>query len=138
MAISYDKKINRYTDWGGDASTNYLPVAGNRVQESIKEELGGKIGAFYKPSGGNRIYCFANTEDKDRYIITGDESLIVDILETESQYTLSFNRDTLELTKSVIEGTTGNTIEFQFKIIDAEGFTADSKALIEYSFENNH
>lgn len=28
----YNEKINKSTDWGGDASTGGLPVAGNRVQ----------------------------------------------------------------------------------------------------------
>lgn len=134
MAI-YDKKIDRHTDWGGDKSTNYLPVAGGRVQELIKSELNNKIGAFYKPAGGNQIYCFASTEDKDNYLLTLDESLIVDVLETESLYKVEVNTDTLAKTVSVMYGETGNTISFQFKIEGNAGLSPDSKATIEYKFE---
>ncbi len=137
MAIIYDKKIGKNTDWGGDSSTGYLPVAGNRVQEYIKGELNSKVGAFYKPSGGNFIYCFATVEDKNAYILDpeGNEHLIVDRIETESSHVVKLNRDTLVTSKSVIEGTTGNTIEFQFTITGKDdGFVADSKATIEYSF----
>ena len=35
----YDQKINKNTDWGGDASTGNLQVKGNRVQEFIKDSL---------------------------------------------------------------------------------------------------
>lgn len=47
----YNEKINKSTDWGGDASTGGLPVAGNRVQEFIKGSLNTKFGAIYKPEG---------------------------------------------------------------------------------------
>ena len=42
----YDKKIDKNTDWGGDASTGNLPVAGGRVQEFVKTTLNKKAGAF--------------------------------------------------------------------------------------------
>lgn len=35
----YDQKINKNTDWGGDASTGGLQVKGSRVQEYIKGEI---------------------------------------------------------------------------------------------------
>ena len=43
----YDKEINRHSDWGGDDSTENLPVSGSRVQEFIKKTLDGKMGVFY-------------------------------------------------------------------------------------------
>lgn len=39
---TYNEKIAPTTDWGGDESTGGLPVAGNRVQEFIKEQLNSK------------------------------------------------------------------------------------------------
>jgi hypothetical protein len=134
MADTYNKKINRNTDWGGDSSTNWLPVAGNRVQEFIKDELNLKSGAFYKPTGGNFVYCFATKENRDLFLETGDESLIVDTFETESNYSVYINPETLVLSKSVIEGSTGNTIEFQFKITDRNDIVSDSKASIVFTF----
>ena len=117
----YNEKINRNTAWGGDASTSGLPVAGGRVQEFIKDELSTKAGAFYRPGGGSFVYCFATKEDKDLFIQTGNESLVIDSFETESNY-------------SVIEGSTGNTVSFQFKIADKNGMVSDSKASIVFSF----
>lgn len=133
MAV-YNKKIDRNTNWGGDASTGYLPVAGERVQEFIKDELNNKVGAFYKAPGSNFIFCFATLEDKEEYITSGDEALIVDRIEVDSNYTVYINQEGLVLSKSVIEGTTGNTVTFQFKITDKSGMVSDSKAIIEYSF----
>lgn len=134
MAKIYNKKINRNTNWGGDSSTGYLPVAGERVQEFIKDELNSKVGAFYKAPGSNFIYGFATVEDKNAYLLTEDESLILDKIEIDSNYTVYINQETLVLSKSVIEGTTGNTISFQFKITDKSGIVSDSRAVIEYSF----
>lgn len=134
MAETYNKKINRNTAWGGDLSTSGLPVAGGRVQEFIKDELNLKAGAFYRPSGGNFVYCFATKEDRDLYLETGNESLIIDRFETESNYSVYINPDTLVLSKSVIEGSTGNTIEFQFKITDRNNIVSDSKASIVFTF----
>lgn len=130
----YNEKINRDTAWGGDASTGGLPVAGGRVQEFIKDELKTKAGAFYRPGGGNFVYCFATKEDKDLFIQTGNESLIIDSFETESNYSVYINQETLVLSKSVIEGSTGNTVSFQFKIADKNGMVSDSKASIVFSF----
>ena len=39
----YDQKINKNTDWGGDASTGGLQVKGSRVQEFIKDELNASL-----------------------------------------------------------------------------------------------
>lgn len=134
MAKTYNKKINRNTAWGGDMSTSGLPVAGGRVQEFIKDELNARAGAFYRPSGGNFVYCFATKEDRDLFIETGSESLIVDKFETESNYSVQINQETLVLSRSIIEGSTGNTVEFQFKITDKNGMVSDSKASITFSF----
>lgn len=134
MKETYKEKINRNTDWGGDASTGNLPVAGSRVQEFIKEELNSKIGAVYKPDGGNVVYYFANEDDKQAFIETEDMSLVLSYYETESKYEVKINQDGLVLSHSVIDGTTGNTISFEFKIEDDNGMAADSKARVELSF----
>ena len=131
---TYKGKINRDTDWGGDMSTNGLPVAGSSIQTFLKEEIGTKIGAVYKPEGGNDVLCFATVEDRDSYIDNEDESLVIDRFETVSNYSIHINTDDLITSKSVIYGTTGNTIEFQFKITDINDMVSDSKASIEYSF----
>lgn len=131
---TYNEKINRNTNWGGDASTGFIPVSGERVQEFIKDELNSKIGAVYKPEGGNVVYYFANEDDKEAFIETEDESYVLSSYETESKYEVTINQETLVLSHSVIAGTTGNTIEFDFKIVDENGMASDSRAKIELSF----
>jgi hypothetical protein len=32
----WNNSIDKHTDWGGDSSTNNLPVSGEKVQEFIK------------------------------------------------------------------------------------------------------
>lgn len=134
MADKYTGKISRNTDWGGDASTGFLPVAGSSVQAFIKDELKTKIGAVYKPDGSNFVYYFANEEDKNAYIESGDESYILDSFEMASKYDVRIDPETLVLSHSVIDGTTGNTAFFKFKIVDDNDMTADAKARIEFSF----
>lgn len=134
MAEKYTGKIDRNTDWGGDASTGYLPVAGSSVQEFIKGELNSKVGAIYKPEGSNVVYYFANEDDKAAYIETGDESYILDSMELASRYSVKIDPETLVLSHSVIYGATGNTAEFGFKIVDENEMSADAKASIEFSF----
>ena len=136
MADVYNKKINRNTDWGGDRSTSGLPVAGNRVQEFIKDEFSQKAGAFLKPSGGNFVFCFATKEDRDLYEETGNESLIIDRFETETIYNLSFREGSFERRKSILEGSTGNTINFDFTIVNKEGYVSDPKATVVFTFES--
>ena len=73
----YDK-IDRNVDWGGDESTNNLPVAGSAVQEFIKSELNEKIGIIYHDEVAGLYLCFANDDDKnvsDRFqlVVNGAE-----------------------------------------------------------------
>ena len=56
----YDEEINKHIDWGGDESTEFLPVKGNRVQEFIKKSLNGKMGIFHYDETNNRYICFAD------------------------------------------------------------------------------
>ena len=134
MANQYNGKITRNTDWGGDASTGFLPVGGGSVQNFIKEDLNTKIGAVYKPDGINTVYYFSNDEDKQAFIETDDMSYVLYSYELESNYEVQIDRDNLVISHSVIEGTTGNSVAFRFKIVDENGMTADAKAKIELSF----
>ena len=134
MAATYKGKINRNTDWGGDASTGGLPVAGSSVQNFLKDEFKGKVGAVYKPEGGTYVYYFATQEDKEAYIETGNESLILDSFEMASNYSVKIDDSNLVLSHSVVDGATGNTVDFNFKIVDDNNMTADAKAKIEFSF----
>jgi hypothetical protein len=133
MAKTYNGNITKHTDWGGDASTSGLPVSGKIVQQFIKDELDSKIGAFYKPEGSTTIYSFPDDETKEAYILTGDESLIIDSFETVSKYNVVINQEGLDLSHSVLAGSTGNTVEFSFKIVDDNNMSSDASAKIEFS-----
>ena len=134
MPSKYTGNITRNTDWGGDASTGFLPVAGSSVQSFLKGEINSKIGAVYKPDGANFVYYFANEDDKRAFIETGDESYVLDSFEMASKYDVQIDSSTLILSHSVIDGTTGNTAEFAFKIVDDNDMTADARARIEFGF----
>ena len=43
----YEKDIDKYVDWGGDESTNGLPVSGEKIQKFLKESLDNKFGFMY-------------------------------------------------------------------------------------------
>ena len=61
----YDEKINKHTNWGGDESTENLPVSGNRVQEFIKNTLNGKMGVIHYDTTNNRYIVFADNETRE-------------------------------------------------------------------------
>ena len=78
MAIKlYEKDINKYVDWGGDETTNGLPVSGEKIQKFIKESLNGKFGFMYydkdpearESSTGVNV---ANHTPTNQYIIFSD------------------------------------------------------------------
>lgn len=61
-------KIDRSVDWGGDASTNNLPVAGSVVQDFIKSELNEKIGVIYHDDVLGMYLCFSHVDDRDEFL----------------------------------------------------------------------
>lgn len=68
----YDKEITRDTDWGGDESTEGLPVSGGRVQEWLKNEINGKYGVIRISNAINEnnfysLEMFATKEDEALY-----------------------------------------------------------------------
>ena len=74
MSLIYDNKIKRKTAWGGDASTQYRPVSGQRIEEWIKENIPGYI---YEDFDNCRFLCFADEDKYNEYLQTGDKSLIL-------------------------------------------------------------
>lgn len=64
----YTGSIDKHTNWGGDASTGNLPVAGGSVQNFIKDTLQDKIGYIYEDRNNNLCLGFADNEDYSLYI----------------------------------------------------------------------
>ena len=63
----YTGSIDKYTNWGGDASTGNLPVAGGSVQNFIKDTLQDKIGYIYEDRNNNLCLGFADEGDYNLY-----------------------------------------------------------------------
>lgn len=126
---TYNEKIDINVDWGGDASTGNLPVAGNRVQEIIKETLNSKAG-FVGMVEKTGMYVLA--KDETTYLtyletITddnpkGDQTLIVGEFRAPFEYSASV--EILSPTNGyavILEGTTGNVLKFRPSTKDASG-----------------
>lgn len=66
MAKVYDKPINLSTNWGGDSSTENLPVSGRRVQELIKNTFA-KKGGCVQIKDKKFLQIFADEESMKKY-----------------------------------------------------------------------
>lgn len=74
----YEKDIDKYVDWGGDESTNGLPVSGEKIQKFLKESLDNKFGFMYydKDSEGkdtNTGITVASHNPTNQYIVFADK-----------------------------------------------------------------
>ena len=74
MSLIYDNKIKRSTAWGGDASTQYRPVSGQRIEEWLKGNIPGYI---HEDFDKGRFLCFADEDKYNEYLETGNEKLIL-------------------------------------------------------------
>lgn len=111
MAKYWDHEINDNTDWGGDSSTENLPVKGNRVQEyiknnilGIKSDLGTALQGISEKFGyvdyiGGRIVFFDEQGGKElaSVTLTGTSYTV----EVESNKSSSFNVLTTDVSTDV-------------------------------------
>ena len=130
----YDEEINKHTDWGGDESTGFLPVKGNRVQEFIKKSLNGKMGTFHYDETNNRYIVFADDESRDSYLEDPTKTeLILGTFDAPFNYTASINLLTGNYV-AVLTGTTGNIIRFTFDVVNKQGSSVGENVLCTYTF----
>ncbi len=135
MAKTYNQKIGRDTDWGGDKSTGGLPVNGARVQEFIKDELNSKFGSILLNTGTSKYLCFANEDTMAQYQLTTDESLVLASFDAISNYSVALIDTTEE--KSVLATKTNNRLSFKFKVINNNTHIPTGEPIkVEYSFNN--
>ncbi len=134
MAKTYDEKIKKSTDWGGDESTGNLPVKGSRVQEFIKGTLEKKIGLLYYDLTVNRYLAFADEDSRDEYLAdTGRTDLILGTFDAPFNYSASIKLLTSQ-TATVFKGSTGNRIEFTFDTVNKEGSSVGEGVICTYTF----
>lgn len=133
----YDKEINKYTDWGGDSSTENLPVSGARVQEFIKKTLEGKMGLFHYDETNNRYLVFADSDTRDQYLEDPTKNeLILGTFEAPFNYEAEINLIS-EPYKAVQLGSTGNYIEFTFDTKNKQGASVGGLAIVTYTIIRN-
>lgn len=133
----YDKEINKYTDWGGDSSTENLPVSGARVQEFIKKTLEGKMGLFHYDETNNRYLVFADSDTRDQYLEDPTKNeLILGNFDAPFNYEAEINLIS-EPYKAVQLGSTGNYVEFTFDTKNKQGASVGGLAIVTYTIIRN-
>lgn len=133
----YDEEINKHTDWGGDSSTENLPVSGARVQEFIKKTLDGKMGVFYYDDTNNRYLVFADIENRDLYLEDPTKNeLILGTFDAPFNYEAEINLIS-EPYKAVQLGSTGNYVEFTFDTKNKQGASVGGLAIVTYTIIRN-
>lgn len=130
----YDEKIDKNTEWGGDASTGGLPVAGRRVQEFIKKQLDSKAGVFYYDTTNNRYLVFADEETKARYLEnTTLSELILGAFDAPFNYSAKIVLESPSY-NAISLGATGNYIDFSFDIENKSGQSTSESVICTYTF----
>lgn len=120
----YDK-IDRNVDWGGDESTNNLPVAGSVVQDFIKSELNGKIGIIYHDEVAGLYLCFANDDDKNEYLLDKSKDyLLLGSFVAPSSYKAKVKVDSYY--KAVLINSKENTLTFDYEITNNDEVFVDN------------
>ena len=118
----WNNSINKHTDWGGDSSTNNLPVSGEKVQEFIKNSLEGKVGVLYYDQSRNCYMLFADEENKDKYL--QDPEVNSDLLMGTFDAPINYSAE-ISLASSpyvsISKETKGNYIEFTFETRNKSG-----------------
>ena len=133
----YDKEINKYTDWGGDSSTENLPVSGARVQEFIKKTLEGKMGIFHYDETNNRYLVFADSDTRDQYLEDPTKNeLVLGTFDAPFNYEAEINLIS-EPYKAVQLGSTGNYVEFTFDTKNKQGASVGGLAIVTYTIIRN-
>lgn len=129
----YDEKINKSQDWGGDESTGNLPVAGNRVQEFIKEQLNSKAGVFYYDTANNRYIVFADSESQDAYLADPTKTeLIIGAFDAPFNYSAQITLSSPTYV-SILSGTKNNYIDFTFDTMNKSGQSVGEDVICTYT-----
>lgn len=151
----WEGDINMTTNWGGDETTNNLPLSGERVQGFIKESLNSKIGylgevkemadgtklptAFYvlcRDEASFNNYKQSVTADNPFGDLTSDG--IMGRFDAPSNYTMKI--DVFEPEggyKSALASSTGNVIKFKAETQDKSGAPQQEGVTVTYRIKNS-
>lgn len=133
----WNNPIDKNVDWGGDESTNGLPVSGAMVQRFIKESLDGKAGLFYYDTANNRYIVFADEATRDEYLDDPTKTdLILGAFDAPFNYMAEINLATPTY-NAVYLGATGNYLDFTFDVKNKQGASTGENVVITYTFIRN-
>lgn len=125
MAELWYNDINRNVDWGGDASTDNLPVAGSAVQKFIKSELNNKIGVIYHDEVSSSHLCFAHEDDLQEYLNDRSKTyLILSSFIAPSSYKAKVVVDSYY--KAVLINSKENYLTFDYEITNNDEIFTDN------------
>lgn len=129
----YDQEIDKHTDWGGDESTEGIPVKGNRVQEFIKNTLNKKMGYFYYDEGNNRYIVFADEDSKNEYLEDPQKTeLILGTFDAPFNYTAEINLTSPNYV-AILSGQTNNYIDFTFDVKNKQGASTGEDVIVTFT-----
>lgn len=152
----YDGDITLTTDWGGDASTENLPVVGSKVQKVIKESINSKVGYVGRvDKTGQGFYVLSRDEDTfNTYLDTITEEnpfgdLTMDGINGRFDAPFNYKMNITLLNpengyKSALASSTGNVIKFTAETRDAndtpqgESLTITFKIITEGGVETTY
>lgn len=134
---TWNNPIDKNVDWGGDASTENLPVSGEMVQKFIKDSLNGKAGIFYYDTANNRYIVFADASTRDEYLDDPTRTdLIIGTFDAPFNYTAEINLATPTY-NAVYLGDAGNYLDFTFDVKNKQGASTGENVVITYTFIRN-
>jgi hypothetical protein len=134
---TWNNPIDKNVDWGGDTSTEGLPVSGEMVQKFIKDSLNGKAGLFYYDTSNNRYIVFADEQTRDEYLDDPTKTeLIIGTFDAPFNYSAEITMFTPSYS-AVFLGSTGNYIDFSFDIKNKQGSSTGESVTVTYTFIHN-
>ena len=133
----WEEPIDKNVDWGGDASTNNLPVSGQMVQKFIKDGLDSKAGIFHYDTANNRYIVFSDTIARDEYLLDPTQThLIIGTFDAPFNYTATINL-TSKAYNAVFLNSTGNYIDFTFDVVNKQGASTGENVTVTYTIIRN-
>jgi len=138
MAEIWDNTIDKHTDWGGDSTTNGLPVSGRKVQEFIKSALENKMGTIYYDASNNRYLVFADEENRDLYLadpIAGAQ-YVMGTFDAPFNFSAEINLIT-PIYNAVFLNSVGNYLTFTFDIKNKQGASTGEDVMVTYTIMRN-
>lgn len=140
----YEGDITLKTDWGGDSTTDNLPVIGSKVQKVIKEGINSKVGYVGRvEKTGQGFYVLTRDEETfNAYVETiSDENPFGDLTMdgVNGRFDAPFNYK-MNITlinpesgyKSTLVGSTGNVIKFKAETLDNNNTPQSESMTITY------